>query len=190
MIAPSGGTVSIAPPVELQMGHGMPAFAKMRARAIVPSLSVDIETNQPGDMFTPMRATFQLQRAQLNEMNRFASGTEPSLTELFSVRNVLEMATVAGAKSHGLVDKIGTLTVGKQADVIMLKTREINVGPINDPFGSIVLGMDSSNVDSVFVAGKAMKRGGVLVGVDEKALFARAETARNNLLARAALARS
>ena len=64
MIAPSGGTVSIAPPVELQMGHGMPAFAKMRARAIVPSLSVDIETNQPGDMFTPMRATFQLQRSE------------------------------------------------------------------------------------------------------------------------------
>ena len=89
---------------------------------------------------------------------------EPSLTELFSVRNVLDRVTVAGAKSHGLVDKIGTLNVGKQADAIMLKTREINVGPINDPFGSIVLGMDSSNVDAVFVAGKAMNRGGVLVG--------------------------
>lgn len=190
MIAASGGTVSIAPQVEMQMGHGMPAFAKMRAHAIVPSLSIDIETNQPGDMFTPMRATFQLQRAQLNELNKFASGTEPSLTDLFSVRDVLEMATVAGAKSHGLTDKVGTLTVGKQADVIMLKTREINVGPINDPFGAIVLGMDSSNVDSVFVAGKAMKRGGVLIGVDEKALFARAQTARNNLLARAGFPKS
>ncbi len=62
--------------------------------------------------------------------------------------------------------KVGTLTPGKEADIIMLRTDRINVMPINDPIGVVVRGMDSSNVDSVFIAGKARKRRGQLLDVD------------------------
>ena len=61
---------------------------------------------------------------------------------------------------------VGTLTPGKEADVIMLRTDRINVLPINDPIGVVVRGIDSSNVDSVFIAGKARKRHGQLIDVD------------------------
>jgi cytosine/adenosine deaminase-related metal-dependent hydrolase len=78
----------------------------------------------------------------------------------------MEFATIQGAKANGLESVVGTLTPGKQADIIMLRTDRINVLPINDPIGVVVRGMDSSNVDSVFIAGKARKRHGQLLDVD------------------------
>ena len=78
----------------------------------------------------------------------------------------MEFATIEGAKANGLERKVGTLTPGKEADIIMLRTDRINVLPINDPIGVVVRGMDSSNVDSVFIAGKARKRRGLLLDVD------------------------
>jgi cytosine/adenosine deaminase-related metal-dependent hydrolase len=78
----------------------------------------------------------------------------------------MEFATIQGAKANGLERAIGTLTPGKEADIIMLRTDRINVLPINDPIGVVVRGMDSSNVDSVFIGGKAKKRRGQLVDVD------------------------
>jgi cytosine/adenosine deaminase-related metal-dependent hydrolase len=79
---------------------------------------------------------------------------------------VLEFATIEGARANGLLDKVGTLTPGKQADVIMLRTDRINVMPVNDPIGAVVWGMDTSNVDSVFIGGKPMKRNGKLLNLD------------------------
>jgi cytosine/adenosine deaminase-related metal-dependent hydrolase len=60
----------------------------------------------------------------------------------------------------------GSLTPGKEADIILLRTDRINVLPVNDPIGAVVWGMDTGNVDSVFVAGRALKRDGKLLGVD------------------------
>ena len=78
----------------------------------------------------------------------------------------MEFATIEGARANGLDSKVGTLTPGKEADIIMLRTDRINVLPINDPIGVVVRGMDSSNVDSVFIAGKPKKRHGQLLDVD------------------------
>jgi cytosine/adenosine deaminase-related metal-dependent hydrolase len=163
MIADTGGTVSLAAPVEMMMGHGMVPTQKFLDRGIRPSLSVDVETNVPGDMFTQMRTILSLQRAFL--FNRALAGEE-NLPPFLTARDALEFATIEGARANGLADKTGTLTPGKAADVIMLNTRRINVMPVNDPIGAVVWGMDTSNVDSVFIAGKAMKRNGELVGVD------------------------
>jgi cytosine/adenosine deaminase-related metal-dependent hydrolase/ribose/xylose/arabinose/galactoside ABC-type transport system permease subunit len=163
MIVDSGGTVSLAAPVEMMMGHGMVPTQKFLDRGLRPSLSVDVETNVPGDMFTQMRTVLSLQRALL--FNRALSG-EQNLPRLLTAHDALEFATIEGARANGLDHKVGTLTPGKEADIIMLRTNQINVMPINDPIGAVVWGMDTSNVDSVFVAGKAMKRNGELVGVD------------------------
>jgi cytosine/adenosine deaminase-related metal-dependent hydrolase len=163
MIVDTGGTVSIAAPVEMMMGHGMVPTQKFLDRGLRPSLSVDVETNVPGDMFTQMRTILSLQRALLFER---ALAGEENLPPLLTALDALEFATIQGARANGLEDKVGTLTPGKQADIIMLRTDRINVMPINDPIGAVVWGMDTSNVDSVFIAGKTMKRNGELVGVD------------------------
>jgi cytosine/adenosine deaminase-related metal-dependent hydrolase len=84
---------------------------------------------------------------------------------------VLEYATIEGARANGLGDQVGSLTPGKQADFVMLEGRALNVAPINDPVGAVVLGMDTSNVDSVFVAGRPLKWQGKLLGVDVERLL-------------------
>jgi len=77
------------------------------------------------------------------------------------------------------------LAPGKQADVILLGTNAINVMPLNNAYGAIVLGMDRSNVDTVIVAGRIVKRHGQLVGVDITALRRRVGEARQHVLTRA-----
>lgn len=162
-IVDTGGTVSLAAPVEMMMGHGLVPTQKFLDRGLRPSLSVDVETNVPNDMFTQMRTVLALQRALVH--SRALAG-EANLPRLLTAYDALEFATIEGARANGLDHKTGSLTPGKEADVILLRTDTINVMPINDPIGAVVWGMDTSNIDSVFVAGKPMKRGGELCNVD------------------------
>jgi cytosine/adenosine deaminase-related metal-dependent hydrolase/ribose/xylose/arabinose/galactoside ABC-type transport system permease subunit len=156
MIVDTGGTVSLASPVEMMMGHGMPPIQKFLDRGLHPSLSVDVETNVPADMFNQMRSILGLQRGRAK-----VEGKLP-----ISPREVLAYATIEGARANGLDSKVGTLTPGKQADLIMLRTDRLNVTPLNDPTTAVVVGMDTGNVDTVIIAGRVMKRGGKLLHVD------------------------
>jgi len=163
MIADTGGTVSLSAPVEMMMGHGMPPTQRFLDRGLRPSLSIDVETNVPNDMFTQMRSVISLQHALLFDKKLAGEANVPAP---LTTRDLLEFATIEGAHANGLADKTGTLTPGKEADVIMLRTDEPNILPVNDPIGAVVWGMDTSNVDSVFVSGKALKRSGQLLNVD------------------------
>ncbi len=174
MIVDTGGSVSIATPVEMMMGHGMPPIQKFLDRGLRPSLSVDVETNVPGDMFTQMRSALALQRALAGP-----EGKEP-----VSAREVLAWATIEGARANGLDDRTGSLTPGKQADLVLLRTDRLNVTPLNDPAAAVVTGMDTRNVDTVLVAGRVMKRGGTLQHVDQGALRRAAVEARDHVVAR------
>lgn len=166
LIVDTGGTVSLASPVEMMMGHGLPPTQRFLDRGLRPSLSVDVETNVPGDMFTQMRSVISLQHALLFDQK--LAGQEVTATAL-NARDVLEFATIEGARANGLEQKTGSLTPGKDADVIMLRADDVNIVPVNDPIGAVVWGMDTSNVDSVFVAGKALKRSGRLTGDVDRA---------------------
>jgi cytosine/adenosine deaminase-related metal-dependent hydrolase len=163
LAAKAGVSVSIASPIEMEMGHGIPAIQQALDHGIRPSLSVDVETEMPGDLFTQMRSVFTLQRMQ--RLARERAG-EKNLPPLLTTREVVEFATIEGAKDNALEKKVGTLTPGKEADIIMLRTDQINVMPVNNAYGAVVLSMDTSNVDSVFISGKLMKSQGKLVGVD------------------------
>jgi 5-methylthioadenosine/S-adenosylhomocysteine deaminase len=185
MIADTGGTVSLAVPIEMQMGHGMPPIQKALDLGIRPSLSVDVETNQPTDMFTQMRACFALQRGLLNQAHLFPDTSH--VARLLTAKNVLEFATIEGARTNHLAHKTGSLTPGKEADFVLLQTRALNVAPLNDPTAAVVLGMDTSNVDSVFVAGRALKWRGSLVGVDVDRLLRQLSDAHEALMARAGM---
>jgi len=118
-------------------------------------------------MFTQMRSVNSLQHAMIFELKLAG---KRNLPPFMTSRDIIECATVEGARANGLEDKVGSLTPGKEADIILLRTDRINVLPINDPIGAVVWGMDTSNVDSVFIAGKAMKRHGELLHVDWNAV--------------------
>ena len=174
MIVDTGGTVSLASPVEMMMGHGMPPIQKFLDRGLRPSLSVDVETNVPADMFNQMRSVLPLQRAIAS-----AEGKTP-----VSTREVLAYATIEGARANGLDSKVGTLTPGKQADLIMLRTDRMNVTPLNDPATAVVTGMDTGNVDTVLIAGRVMKRHGELLHVDWPAVKRMAAESRDHVVAK------
>jgi 5-methylthioadenosine/S-adenosylhomocysteine deaminase len=163
LIRDTGGMVSIAGYVEMNMGHGIPPVQKSLDLGIRPSLSIDVETSVPGDMFNQMRTVFALQRMQV--WDRMSKG-EKDVPAFLKVRDVLEFATVEGARVNGLGKKIGTLTPGKEADIILLRTDRWNVMPMNNAAGAVVTSMGPGNVDTVLIAGKVKKRNGQLVGVD------------------------
>lgn len=165
-----------------------------RLRRIAPdyrySLSVDVPTNQGTDMFSKMRALFMLQRSLRTQADPeaclFTFFQEPAECRdgMITAREVLEAATLEGARANGLIDRTGTLAVGKQADIVMLDTRLIDVGPMNDPIGIVTTAMDTSHVDSVMVGGVFRKRDGALVGVDVERVLSEAEAAREAVMGR------
>ncbi|MDH3731487.1 MAG: amidohydrolase family protein [Acidimicrobiia bacterium] len=172
MIVDTGGTVSLASPVEMMMGHGMPPIQKFLDRGLRPSLSVDVETNVPSDMFNQMRSVLALQRSLAA-----GSGKAP-----IAAGDVLAYATIEGARANGLDAKVGTLTPGKHADIIMLRTDRMNVTPLNDPATAVVAGMDTGNVDTVLIAGRVMKRHGRLLHVDWPAVRRTASESRDYVI--------
>ena len=181
MVADSGGHISIACPIEMEMGHGVPPIQQSLDHGLRPSLSVDVETEMPGDLFTQMRAVFTLQRMLAINQPRPAGKPQP---QLLTAHDVIEFATIQGARANHLDGKIGTLTPGKQADVVMLRTDAINVMPINNAYGAVVLGMDTSNVDTVFIAGTVKKQAGRLVGVDLDRIRRDAEQSRDFIVSK------
>ena len=182
LIRDTGGTISIAGYVETLMGHGNPPIQKAIDTGIRPSLSVDVETSVPNDFFQQMRTVFSLQK---NEVwaRRLAGDKNPP--KFLTVREVLEFATIEGARANGLERKIGTLTPGKQADIILLRTDRLNVMPMNNAVGAVVTSMGPHNVDTVLIAGKVMKRNGQLTGVDFARLKRLGEEARARLFSNA-----
>jgi cytosine/adenosine deaminase-related metal-dependent hydrolase len=186
-IKDTGGWLSIACPIEMAMRHGTPPIQQALDAGIRPSLSSDVETTMAADMFTLMRSVFTLQRALLNE--RSIKG-EKDLPPLLSARDVIEFATLQGARTDGMETKIGTLTPGKEADIVMLRTDLPNTLPFNNAYGAIVTGMDTSNVDTVLIAGKVVKRAGKLVGVDLNRLGRQAAASRDYLVGKLGWPRS
>ena len=110
---------------------------------------------------------------------------DKNLPRLLTSRDTIELATIEGARVAHLDSKIGTLTPGKEADIVMLATDRINVFPMNNVPGTVVTLMDTSNVENVFIAGRVMKWQGRLVGVDLSRIRRTIDTAREGLLARA-----
>ena len=158
-IASSGASVSLASSSAIADLMGTPPIQSLIDRDIRPGLGIDEEQLTPGDLFAQMRATISMQHATV--FDRKLAG-KAGVPRLMSTRDVIRHATVDGARAAGLGAVTGSLEPGKQADIIMLRTDRPNIFPINDPIGAVVWGMDTSNVDHVFVSGRAVMRGGVL----------------------------
>lgn len=171
-IADTGGAVSIAPAIEMMMGHGYPPVADAMLSGLRPSLSVDVEVMAASDMFGQMRAAFQTARYALRRQD----GDDPYRDmHLVSVRDVLSFATLAGAEALGIADRTGSITPGKQADIVLLRTDRPGVAPVYQPAGVVALSMDRADVDTVLVAGRLVKRGGGLLRGDVARLLREAD---------------
>jgi len=163
----AGARVSLAVPIEMNMRHGTPPILKTMAMGIQPSLSVDVECTLTADMFTQMRSAMTLQRMFMNAraLNEDYAAGFPDLP-LLRTRDVLRFATMQGAQDLRLDHKVGSLTPGKEADIIILDAEAINVAPLNVVPGAVVSLMERSNVETVIVAGKVRKWKGRLLDVN------------------------
>jgi 5-methylthioadenosine/S-adenosylhomocysteine deaminase len=170
MVADAGSSVSISPDVELKMGIGWPETGRMLAAGLRPTFSTDDSPAAAGDMFATMRTAFAVQR-----------GRDGGLR----ARDLLEFATVDGARACGLGDRAGAIIPGAEADLILLRTDDPAVFPMNNPVGTVVTAGHPGLVDTVIVAGRVVKRDGALVGVDLPALRHRLLASRDRLAAAA-----
>ncbi len=176
----AGASVSLAVPIEMNMRHGMPPILKTLSLGIQPSLSVDVECTLTADMFTQMRSAMALQKAFINQM-ALEQNNPPNLPELLTTRDVLRFATMEGARDLRLDHKTGSLTPGKEADIIILDAEAINVAPLNVVPGAVVSLMERSNVETVIVAGKVRKWKSKLLDVDLRRLRRDLEASRDYL---------
>lgn len=184
LIADSGARVTLAPTSDEQLGlaDGIPPIQQALDAGTRPSLSVDVEISLSSDMFTQMRCVLLTQRMHATQ-RRYRGDTQAP--EFISNRDVLDFATAQGAADVGLGDQIGSLTPGKQADIVAIRAEEINNLPLNNAIGTIVQGTDTRNVDTVFIGGHLRKWRGELIGADIGRVRQLAYESRDYLAARA-----
>lgn len=182
LIKDNGGHVSLSPPIEMTMGHGTPAIQDALDNGVRPSLSSDHAVTFSSDVFTLMRTTAIAQRYFVLQRGR---NGEQNLPRLLTCREVLEFATVEGARCANLDSKVGTLSPGKDADIVILRADQLDVWPLNNAPGAVVNFMNPSHVETVFIAGKVRKWRGNLVGVDEQRVRRLMQESRDAVVRRA-----
>jgi cytosine/adenosine deaminase-related metal-dependent hydrolase len=164
LIREAGAGISSTPETELQMGMGFPVASRAFEANVRVGLGVDIVSNYSGDMFSQMRLGLQSTRAVRNRGFQEAGVAPAVITP--TARSYLEMATLGGARAIRKDGKIGSIEVGKAADLILVSTDAIHMTPVLDPVGALVLNARPSDIDSVLVAGRFVKRGGKLRHAD------------------------
>ena len=178
LIAETGGSAVISPDLEAQM-WGAPATGRLLALDVEPSLSVDCTTSISGDLFGVMRTTLAVERAIRHDA---ATERGEVLSTLpITARDVLRLATVAGARFCGLEDRVGSISPGKQADIVLVSADTLAMTPLNNAVGAAVLIAQRADVDSVLVAGRFVKRDGLLLDHDLSSLRAKALAARDQV---------
>src|SRR5437660_7262089 len=209
-----GAQVSSAFPIEMNRRHGMPPIVRMQSLGLEPSLSTDVEGTMTADFFTQMRVCMNMQRMVVNQMILDSPNGNQNLPDprnwelppsavtvpgffpywptppagvapLLTTRDVLRFATINGAKHLRLDKKTGSLTPGKEADIIILDATAINVAPLNNVPGAVVSLMDRTNVETVIVAGKVRKWKGRLLDIDLPHLRQQLEASRDFIFAQA-----
>ena len=182
LLKDSGAEVSLCAPIDMTMGHGTPTIQEALDHNFRPSLSSDHGVNLTQDMFSLMRATFQFQRLRAHERRRAGDKSPPAF---LNCRDLLEFATIAGARCAQIDSKCGTLTPGKDADIVMLKADRLDIWPLSNAYGTVVNFMHPGHVEAVFIAGKVKKWRGNLVGIDQARIVRMAQESRDAVMKRA-----
>ncbi len=170
----NGVTVSVTAEIELQMDFGEPLTWIVSSLGGQVSIGSDIESGVEGDMFTVTRLTLQTARHHHTRKIRAKSGNRPEAVG-FTTHQALDWATMGGARMLRLEDKVGSLKVGKEADIVLLDAKALNLRPVHDPVASIVFHARPENVDTVMVGGRILKQDGKLLAGDLENLLDRLE---------------
>lgn len=176
----TGTTVALAPTSDAQIGleTAIPAVDEALAVGIRPGLSIDVEVALASDMFTQMRALHAIQRMRaVNAVH----GTDQQPSRI-TTHDVLDFATLQGARTNGLAGVTGSLTPGKKADLLVIQAEDLNNMPLNDPIGTIVLGSDARNISAVLINGEPRKWGGEVLDIDLPALRGEVHASREYVL--------
>jgi cytosine/adenosine deaminase-related metal-dependent hydrolase len=161
VLANAGVSFTSTPEVEMQMGHGLPVTGRILALGAHPTIGIDVESTIGGEMLWATRFALQLQRG-IDNIAVNQSGREIAAISI-PARRALEWVTIDGARAIGLDGKIGSLTPGKHADLILIRTNDLNLFPSHDAVETLLFHSHSANVDTVLVAGKPVKRSGKLL---------------------------
>jgi len=173
-LADAGTSVSLSPYTELRIGFGLPKTGEFLAAGIPVGLSVDTTTlSGNADMFAVMKAIQNVENVRAEDEFKLPA------------RRVLELGTIEGARSLGLADRVGSLRPGKRADLILVNTRDVNLGVFTDPAHMLVEAAQPYNVDTVVVDGRILKRRGRLTAVDSEQVVSEASSALTALRKRA-----
>jgi 5-methylthioadenosine/S-adenosylhomocysteine deaminase len=157
-----GATFTVTAEIELQMGYGDPLTGVLSSKNAPISIGTDVEPAVGSDLFTCMRITLQHERNRgiMESVTRL--GSRPQLSAL-TCRDALSWVTTGAAKIAGLDREVGSLTPGKQADIVMLRADDMNMTPAHDLVGCVVTQASPANVDTVMIAGRIVKRNGKLL---------------------------
>ncbi|MFI5982395.1 amidohydrolase family protein [Streptomyces sp. NPDC051555] len=167
-IGESGTTIALAPTSDAQIGleSAIPAVDEALSVGVRPGLSIDVEVALVSDMFTQMRALHAIQRMRaVNAV--YGTDRRPARITTY---DVLDFATLQGARTNGLDGVTGSLTRGKKADLLVIQAEDLNNMPLNDAVGTIVLGSDARNISAVLINGEPRKWNGQVLDVDLRAL--------------------
>jgi cytosine/adenosine deaminase-related metal-dependent hydrolase len=158
LVRDSGGNVSFAPQIEIQMGHGWAPAVKALDYGIPIGLSSDVATTASADQFTQMHAIFGSERGRKHQAawDEELDGLTAS-PGLITSRQTLEWGTLGGAEVAGIADRTGSITPGKRADIVIIDGGAVNIAPIIDPVGAVVCAADISNVKTVMIDGDILK---------------------------------
>lgn len=185
-IADAGATVSLGVQCELNSaGIGDIPLDRLLHYGIRPSLSGDTETKCAGDMFTQMRMLFGYYRSWVGGGHSMLD-EPPGLT----LRDVLEFATIQGARALGLQQRVGSITPGKRADLVFVRATDLNLAPVSDPIAAVVLAAHEGNIESVMVDGRFVKSGGQMCATRTDLLVSQAAESQQRLMAQVSAART
>jgi cytosine/adenosine deaminase-related metal-dependent hydrolase len=181
-LARVGAKVSISVETELNMGMGRPVFAACERHGIAPTLSCDIVSLGSGDLFGQLRQGLGFKRWADTEALNLA-GRDPERVSTTAL-DALRWSTVNAAEAVGLGDRVGSLTPGKQADLIVVGGPITAQHPHIDAAGTLIFQTSTADVRTVLVAGRAVKRDGVMTGVDLPRLLEQADASAAEVLER------
>ncbi len=184
LIAGSGGAVNVCPRSDAAFGLGssFPPVDTMRRFGLRPGISGDNEISYGLSPFADMQALLNGHRGRTFQK---AAAGEQDVPEHLSPADVLEYATLGGAANAGLEGRIGSLSPGKAADIVLIRATDVNTAPLTNALATVTAFAHAGNVDTVLVAGRVKKFRGELVGYDMARITDMVESSRDFLLAAA-----
>jgi len=173
LMAKRGVKVSYNPVVNMKLALGVPKIRDLMSFGVIVGIGTDgPASNNDLDMFDDLRVGALLQKVSYMD------------STVLPAYSVLGMATIGGARALGLEESVGSLEVGKKADVMLVDFGKSHLTPVHDFYANLVYSARGSDVDTVVVDGRVLMVGGVVKTVDEDEVMVKARESALDLLAR------